>query len=557
MKFIFLQNKNTNQTKITFIHRGFYSSFLKINMKRIYLFSLLLFFLLFIFFFTRRCPFGEIKSESFCNVMSSTNAMGAENTTNVDLSYKPQAGISISNCDKYWKEFPNESNTDFLEEIPLDRNMAYEIQPETAQKGSTLGLMDYTALAKGINDPNDALPLNLNFQKRLIDPQTGAELSQEYELKYKLQALNKKTWIHRAKEFNPTKKNRLSYDPISSPLSHVNALNNLFLKHLQEQQMAQMDRTTKILFGETSFDIYKYAITQIDYDQNYIRYTIKVVIFRESDAYTPTIFYQGIVENISEQETEPRYWITNATYIGANETSNYLMLESANLRSSGEKYQMLNDNYRHDDPERTQDVNKIVAERKEYLKQFDLKQAYACFNTDFNVYLNPTTKSNIILPYLSRQQCEAPYDFYGRVKSKGIFDKPCEKDEECPFFGKNKNYKGGEKRGKCLANGQCELPANMIPVGYHYFTPHPSQKPMCYNCEAGQWNPSSSLGTCCEEQEVSHGLIAEGVNRNKYPFLNSPDYAFEGDIQDRQNQANQSRCKIVGEKEQKYVCKTP
>jgi hypothetical protein len=497
--------------------------------------------------------------ETFCNIIPAMNAMGAENTTNVDLSYKPQAGISISNCDKYWKEFPNESNTDFLEEIPLDRNMAYEVQPDSAKKGSTLGLMDYTSLANAINDREEDLPKTTGpFEMLLIDPLTQEELPQEYALKYKLHALNKTTWIHRAKEFDPTKKNRLSYEKITSPLPHVNTLNQLFLERIQKEQLDQMEPSSKILFGETPFDIYKYAITRIEYAEKkrYIKYTIKVVIFRENDAYTPTIFYEGIADTL--YALPPNHWIQKATYIGANETSNYLMLESANLRASGEKYMMLNDNYRHDDPERTQDVNKIVAERKEYLKQFDLKQAYACFNTDFNVYLHPTTKSNIVLPYLSRQQCEAPFDFYGRVKPKGIFDKPCEKDEECPFFGKNKNYKGGEQRGKCLPNGQCELPANMIPIGYHYYTPHPSQKPMCYNCDAGQWNPSSPLGTCCDKQESnrvspgsSSGLIAGGVN---YPFLNSPDYAFEGDIQDRQNHANQTRCKIVGEKEQKYVC---
>ena len=221
---------------------------------------------------------------------------------------------------------------------------------------------------------------------------------------------------------------------------------------------------------------------------------------------------------------------------------------------------MLNDNYRHDDEDYYRDVNKEVAKRKDYLKQFDLKEAYACFNTDFKVYLNPTTKSNIILPYLSRQQCEAPYDFYGRVKPKGIFDKPCKKDDECPFFKANKNYPNN--RGKCLSNGQCELPVNMIPIGYHFFVPHPDYEPMCYNCDSkSSWNSSTKLNTCCNNQfhknienksDIEKSVDSED---NKYSFLNSPDYAFIGDIEERSNHYNQIHNVMYPNQNNKIVVK--
>ncbi len=482
--------------------------------------SFLLLLLIYFFYKSRR--------ETYCNKIPSTNAFGAENTTAVDLTYPPQDGVSNNNCDKYWKEFPNEQNTDFLEDIPLDRNMAYNKAPFTAEK-STRGLIDYSQLISLINDSNAPFPeeIESEYDESLKDPLNGSPIDYEFELKYDLSALNKRTWIHRAKEFNPTQKNKLPYDKISSPIEDVNRLNEILIKRINEKQTQLLSPIDLITFGKTNFYIYKYMIQSIRYhkrDPSRKVYTIKVVIFRENDVFTPTIFYQGYVY-------KNEYRIYNATYIGANESSQYLMNESAGLRASSQKYYMLNDNYRHDDPEYARSVDKEVAQRKEYMKQFDLKEAYACFNTDFNVYLNPTTKSNIILPYLSRQQCEAPFDFYGRVKPKGIFDKPCKSDSECPYFGKNKNYPN--KRGKCLANGQCELPVNMIPIGYHYYVPHPEYKPMCYNCgNSSGWRASTKLDTCCDDQK-------------------DPDYAFEGDIEERANHENQLHTRVYPNQQNK------
>ncbi len=427
--------------------------------------------------------------EKYCNKIPNINSVGVPPNRNVDTTYPPQDNVSNNNCDKYWKEFPNESNTDFLEDIPLDRNMAYNEPPFTAQYGTnkyTMGIIDYNQLIPLVNDPNTIINEE-EYEESLINPNTKKELEYEYELKYDLYELNKKTWIQRDNEFDPTKKNKLDYDKIMSPITDVNDLNKMFITRVNENQKSILTNDQLINFGTTNFYIYKYAIQSVKYRSSSQTklYTIKVVIFRESDAFTPTIFYQGVIYPNGDKK------IVNATYIGANESSQYLMKESAGLRKSGEKYYMLNDNYRHDDEDYYRDVDKEVAKRKEYMKQFDLKEAYACFNTDFNVYLNPTAKSNIILPYISRQQCESPYDFYGRVKPKGIYDKPCQSDNECPFFGANKNYPN--QRGKCLENGQCELPVNMIPIGYHYYVPHPEYKPYCYNCNSKEWNSTTRL----------------------------------------------------------------
>ncbi len=516
------------------------------KIKKIYNIYFLIIFIIILFLFY--IFYNNDAKEYYCNKIPSINNFGAQNNKDVDLTYGPQDNIKNNNCDKYWKEFPNEYNTDFLEDIPLDRNSAYNQLPSTAQFGNnsySMGLIDYNKLIPLVNDNNNKdfkyiTILDEEYSEELKDPVNGeSDIKYDYELKYDLYALNKKTWIHRAKEFDPTKKNVLKYDKIKSPIEDVNKLNDLFINRLNDKQKSILSNQELITFGTTNFYIYKYAIQSIQYSKKNKSskevqklYTIKVVIFRENDIYTPTIFYRGLVSsNIFGKD----YKIYNATYIGSNESSNYLMNESAGLRASGEKYYMLNSNYRHDDEDYYRDVNKEVAKRKDYLKQFDVKEAYACFNTDFKVYLNPTTKSNIILPYLSRQQCEAPYDFYGRVKPKGIFDKPCKSDDECPFFKANKNYPNN--RGKCLSNGQCELPVNMIPIGYHFFVPHPDYEPMCYNCDSkSSWNSSTKLNTCCDTQ--FHKKMESKNNNHKYTFLNSPDYAFTGDIEERSNHYN-------------------
>jgi hypothetical protein len=48
---------------------------------------------------------------------------------------------------------------------------------------------------------------------------------------------------------------------------------------------------------------------------------------------------------------------------------------------------------------------------------------------------------------------------------------------------------------------------------------------------------STVLGPCCKDQ----------YNKEKYPFLKTPDYAFENDFLDRKNFFNKKFCKIKGD----------
>ena len=106
--------------------------------------------------------------------------------------------------------------------------------------------------------------------------------------------------------------------------------------------------------------------------------------------------------------------------------------------------------------------------------------------------------------------------------SDGYWDKPVTRDEECPFFMKNKNYPN--RLGGVDPNGnRCEMPIGTKRIGYRYVSADPVHKPWCFNCRIGQDGNPGSIGPCCDEQ----------LNKDLYPNLVSPDYAYPGDALER------------------------
>ena len=111
----------------------------------------------------------------------------------------------------------------------------------------------------------------------------------------------------------------------------------------------------------------------------------------------------------------------------------------------------------------------------------------------------------------SKSSCES-YSFEKDLY--GIWDKPCESNQECPFYQLNKNYPNN--RGGCI-NGYCEMPINIKPRGYKYYDLN--SKPFCYDCNI-EGCKGEECFTCCREQ---------ANNKFKYPKLKSPDFMFLND----------------------------
>lgn len=89
---------------------------------------------------------------------------------------------------------------------------------------------------------------------------------------------------------------------------------------------------------------------------------------------------------------------------------------------------------------------------------------------------------------------------------RGVWDRPCRSDTECPFFQANRRYPN--YRGGCEGSGMCEMPLGVRRVGYRLYDPVASL-PLCHACE----DPLDA--ECCSKQR---------------PF---PDYAFPLDEMQR------------------------
>jgi len=91
--------------------------------------------------------------------------------------------------------------------------------------------------------------------------------------------------------------------------------------------------------------------------------------------------------------------------------------------------------------------------------------------------------------YNSRERRKLDCLSYNKFSKKDIWDKPCEKDTECPFFD-SKIKKGG------CNNGYCDLPINLEKVGFRGY----KGSPLCKNC-----NIENCIGLechkCCKEKE--------------------------------------------------------
>ena len=141
-----------------------------------------------------------------------------------------------------------------------------------------------------------------------------------------------------------------------------------------------------------------------------------------------------------------------------------------------------------------------------YEKFNERNEKYKCFN--------PKSEDEILDKYNTRMSC---ISYKPNLKINGIWDKYCEKDDECPFFQSNKNYPNDF--GGCI-EGKCEMPIGLSVIGGTKVSN--IGKPYCYNC--GKFNNNNDksydtyqkAGRCCGPQFKSKNL-------------NSPDFMFAND----------------------------
>jgi hypothetical protein len=141
---------------------------------------------------------------------------------------------------------------------------------------------------------------------------------------------------------------------------------------------------------------------------------------------------------------------------------------------------------------------KVVSPKMLQKKVANVIHENPTFDHRYECYDQPLIKS--------RGLCISSFDADGiRPKPKMIWDRRCERNEECPFYQSNKNYKN--YFGGCI-DGFCQMPLGVKPLGYRQYDL--STKPMCHRCK----DPLNPF--CCEDQK----------NKATYSEMVSPDYAF-------------------------------
>jgi uncharacterized protein YfcZ (UPF0381/DUF406 family) len=458
--------------------------------------------------------------ENFCKIPKN-GRFGDINDKRVLLDFLPQSNIITSSCDQYWKDWPMEINNDLVDEEPIVLKYDQLDLPKEQLFGVNTyksGLINFTELSKVLSDEIN-YDIFAYTSELLIDPLTNNKVKYEYEVNYSIIMLNRKSWINRWFHYNPSVKTTFNYNEIKSPIEIINTLNEEFKKRIDKRQEVVLNNQQLILYGLIPFQIFKYKIINVKYfnkDVNKPVYVIQISLFRESDLYLNTFAYVGFIEN-------GKITITEVKYIGRNSTDSILLAQFYNPKDIHQE--IINKNFSNAS-EVNKDPSAIATQMINHQESFKLKNQYACFDINYS----PNDKSNVYLPYYSRESCESSVDTYGRPKSVGIYDTPCKTNEECPFYKINKNY--DNDFGKCLSNGKCELPINMIPIGYKYFKNNPENRALCYNCKSDKFQVFTQIDNCCEEQ----------YNKEKYPFLKTPDYVFNNDFQNRQNFFNKKYC---------------
>ena len=335
---------------------------------------------------------------------------------------------------------------------------------------------------------------------------TGKKLSKD-KMNIFLYNLNLKTWPITKQIFEYS-----DYKQINSYIDEVNTINNKFIKKFNYFQNKSLENNNEflILAGNINYIILKFKILSIAEYKNIKIFSILYLLDNVSTflslIYIKAFVYKGKVYIFDTNKVNYRL-DSGIQFIGSslyNNKYNYIGENNKILTNSLEK------------------VNKL---RNQHKDDFKLKNQSACFNINFNIDKN-------IIPKNNKYDCEN-YSFVDNKIGQGIWEKPCKKDSECLFYKSNKNY--DNTYGKCLKSGFCEVPSNMENLGYKYYKPIYSKRPLCYNCESKVWKPSTDLGFCCNEQEH---------NKKKYSFLKSPDYAFENDYTTRMNHYYKKNCYI-------------
>lgn len=427
----------------------------------------------------------------------SFNSENSQNSENSSLIVDRWKHLSINNkrpltfnqnWNKVWK-LPSKSNhASIVQDIPHSNDHIIPSKHILVNLFTAKQLKaTLDSMVTSVSDPS-------SFRSMIVDPT-------------KIAKYNSKTWVNRYNLYDPESSDN-KYPMQKYPIPIINQILSKFLTQFNNNLKNNYhDMISK--FGYYPFQIYKYKLVNIEEsDTKTRRYSLIVVILRDVNVTRGYTLYLQYLHTPKSKE-DPR--LENYDMIGIYYADQLLMTKGFDPNNTPNQKDLL----KVYNPIIPDNPNELLKKELKGLKQFDLTDQYSCFN------INPKDLTNTIIMANDKHNCEDKYDFFGRSKPVGYWDKPCKSDDDCPFSNSNKNYPNSF--GKCNNRGYCEMPIGVKPIGYHHY--HKETKPLCYNCNSKSWKATTTLDDCCEKQK----------DKNIYPFLDGPDYAFKDDIFKRVN----------------------
>lgn len=319
----------------------------------------------------------------------------------------------------------------------------------------------------------------------------------------KIEQFNKESWKNRYNLYDPERLSNI-YPIHKYPIEIINKILHRFIKRINYHMRSQFPQNIK-KYGYIPFQIYKYKLVNVEEDDKKgRRYSLIVVFLRDVNVSRGFTYFLQVVKPYKSKPTE--FYFQNYDMIGIFYNYRFMLLPGTSELKNTYKSLLKPD---HAIIPTSEVINKFLENRYYQMEGDDLVNQYSCFNR------NPRSASDQFINANNKQNCEDRYNFYGKPKPVGYWDRPCKKDSECPFYKANKNYENNF--GKCR-NGYCQMPVGVKPLGYHkYFD---NSKALCYNCNSTTWKDTTTLGSCCNEQK----------DKSKYPFLDGPDYAYQNDV---------------------------
>ena len=241
--------------------------------------------------------------------------------------------------------------------------------------------------------------------------------------------------------------------------------------------------------------ISQWLIKMQHYNKKQFKYIVEFEIFVKNKDHS-YIFYSEI------EEINNVYYINNIKYIGYRFSD---LIQLKKPYDKGDKYINIYKGLFNNKYDAAQDYYRNSDENKKLIKEQKFKLEH---QNDYRCYGKYA---------VNKKMCESKTDEFMKPEIKGVWDRKCRSNKECPFYMANKNYKNN--RGGCI-NGVCELPIGLIRRGNRFYSKN--TLPRCYNCKSNLSNQ------CCEEQK----------NKYLYPNIVTPDYAFSNDFLDRFDQKN-------------------